>query len=197
MWFAGLRALVLLVGILLAATTPMFAQHEVTADDVREGEQLFVSTCTGCHGAEGDNVFGVDLGRGQFRNSETDDDLVRTVKNGLTGTAMPPSTFSDAQARALVAYLRSRVSTPLTLVPGDAPRGKAVFEGKGRCTTCHRVDGSGSRFGPDLSDIGQLRKVPDLERALVDPGADILPANRMFRVVARDGCSITTRSRCC
>ena len=30
------------------------AQHEVTADDVAEGERLFTSTCTGCHGAEGD-----------------------------------------------------------------------------------------------------------------------------------------------
>ena len=192
-WRARLRAFLLATGIVLAVTAPMFAQHEVTADDVREGEQLFVATCTGCHGAEGDGVFGVDLGRGQFRNSSTDDDLVRTIKNGLPGTAMPPSNFSDAQARTLVAYLRSRVSTPLALVPGDADRGKALFEGKGKCATCHRVNGNGSRLGPDLSDIGQLRKVPDLERSLVDPGAEILPANRLFRVVARDGVATTGR----
>ena len=171
----------------------MFAQHEVTADDVREGEQLFASTCAGCHGAEGDAVFGVDLGHGQFPNSSSDEDLIRTIKNGLTGTAMPPSNFSDAQAATLVAYLRSRVSTPIALVPGDPNRGKALFEGKGRCITCHRVNGSGSRLGPDLSDIGQTRKVPDLERSLVDPGAEILPANRSFRVVTRDGVTTTGR----
>jgi putative heme-binding domain-containing protein len=193
MWRARLPAFALVTGILLAATSRSFAQHEVTADDIQEGERLFAATCTGCHGAEGDGVFGVDLGRGQFRNSSTDEDLLRTIRNGLPGTGMPPSSFSEAQAANLVAYLRSRVSTPIALVPGDANRGKALFEGKGKCITCHRVNGNGSRLGPDLSDIGQLRKVPDLERALVDPGADILPANRSFRVVTRDGATTTGR----
>ncbi len=193
MWKVRLRAFVLTTGILLAAMPPMFAQHEVTADDIKEGERLFAATCTGCHGAEGDGVFGVDLGRGQFRNSSTDEDLLRTIRNGLPGTAMPPNTFSDAQAETLVAYLRSRVSTPIAMVPGDAGRGKAIFEAKGKCATCHRVNGNGSRSGPDLSDIGQLRKVPELDRSLVDPGAEILPANRSFRVVTREGTTITGR----
>ena len=193
MWRARLRAFVLVTGIVVAATPQAFAQHEVTADDVREGERLFVATCTGCHGAEGDLVFGVDLGRAQFRNSSTDEDLVRTIRNGLPGTAMPPNRFSDEQAATIVAYLRSRVSTPLAMVPGDANRGKALFEGKGQCVTCHRINGSGSRLGPDLSDIGQLRKVADLERSLVEPGAEILPANRSFRVVTREGVTTTGR----
>jgi quinoprotein glucose dehydrogenase len=106
---------------------------------------------------------------------------------------MPPSNFSEAQAANLVAYLRSRVSTPIAMVPGDADRGQAIFEGKGKCATCHRVNGKGSRIGPDLSDIGQLRKVPDLDRSLVDPGAEILPSNRSFRVVTREGTTITGR----
>jgi cytochrome c oxidase cbb3-type subunit 3 len=193
MWKVRLRAFVLATGILLAAMPPMLAQHEVTADDIKEGERLFAATCTGCHGAEGDGVFGVDLGRGQFRNSSTDEDLLRTIRNGLPGTAMPPNTFSDVQAEMLVAYLRSRVSTPIAMVPGDAGRGKAIFEGKGKCATCHRVNGNGSRTGPDLSDIGQLRKVPELDRSLVDPRAEILPANRSFRVVTREGTTITGR----
>lgn len=193
MWRAPLRSFAWVAAILLAVTPGVLAQHEVTADDVREGERLFASTCTGCHGAEGDGVFGVDLGRGQFRNSTSDEDLTRTIRNGLPGTGMPPSNFSDAQAALLVAYLRSRVSTPIALVPGDAVRGKAIFEGKGKCATCHRVDGSGSRVGPDLSDIGQLRKVDELNRSLLEPGAEILPANRMFRVVTRDGVTITGR----
>lgn len=37
---------------------------------------------------------------------------------------------------------------------GDAVRGKALFESKGACLDCHRVRTSGSRFGPDLTDIG-------------------------------------------
>jgi mono/diheme cytochrome c family protein len=41
-----------------------------------------------------------------------------------------------------------------TLPAGDAARGKAIFEGKGNCRSCHRVNGVGSMFGPDLSSIG-------------------------------------------
>ena len=39
---------------------------------------------------------------------------------------------------------------------GDAGRGKALFEGKGMCNTCHRVRGEGSRSGPDLSEAGLM-----------------------------------------
>jgi len=43
----------------------------------------------------------------------------------------------------------------ITLPPGDAARGKAIFESsKSNCLSCHRVNGNGSRFGPDLSAIG-------------------------------------------
>jgi putative heme-binding domain-containing protein len=193
MWRARLRFVVLAALILVAASPRLKAQHEISADDVREGERLFVSTCTGCHGAEGDMVFGVDLGRAQFRNSPGDDDLSRTIRNGLPGTAMPPNRFTDAQLTNLIAYLRSRVSTPLSLVPGNADRGRAIFDGKGKCATCHRVNGNGSRVGPDLSDIGQLRKADELGRSLIEPGAEILPANRTYRVVTRDGATTTGR----
>jgi mono/diheme cytochrome c family protein len=43
----------------------------------------------------------------------------------------------------------------ITLPAGDVTRGKAVFESsKGNCLSCHRVNGNGSRFGPELSTIG-------------------------------------------
>jgi len=45
---------------------------------------------------------------------------------------------------------------------GDPSRGKALYDGKGACATCHRVNGVGSRLGPDLSDVGQLRRAVDL-----------------------------------
>jgi mono/diheme cytochrome c family protein len=113
------------------------------------------------------------------------------------------------------------------LPPGDAARGNALFEGKGACLGCHRVGDKGSRFGPDLTDIGARagntslmrggrgrggpggrgappsgaaassgaagRAQAELERALVDPGAEILPQNRTVRLVTRTGESITAR----
>ena len=51
----------------------------------------------------------------------------------------------------------------------------------------------GSRIGPDLSDVGRFRRRIELERALVDPGAVVRPANRRFRVVSRDGTATVGR----
>jgi putative heme-binding domain-containing protein len=51
----------------------------------------------------------------------------------------------------------------------------------------------GSHFGPDLSDIGMLRRVVELDQSLSDPNAAIMPENRMFRVVTADGATLTGR----
>jgi putative heme-binding domain-containing protein len=79
------------------------------------------------------------------------------------------------------------------LPPGDAAQGKVVFEGKGACLTCHRVKGIGARLGPELTDIGALRRAGELERSILDPNAEILPQNRFFRVVTKDGATTTGR----
>jgi putative heme-binding domain-containing protein len=76
---------------------------------------------------------------------------------------------------------------------GDAARGKGVFEGKGQCVTCHRVNGNGSRTGPDLTDIGNLRKPEQLEQSVLDPDAEIDRQNRTYRVVTRAGETVTGR----
>jgi len=76
---------------------------------------------------------------------------------------------------------------------GDAAGGKLVYDGKGACATCHRINGVGSRLGPDLSDIGQVRRAVDLERSLVEPDAEVLGTNRFYRVTSKDGATTTGR----
>src|SRR5919108_2981848 len=76
--------------------------------DVENGGRFYQSSCAGCHGPNGDSIAGFELMRGQFRRGTTDLDLVGIIRNGLPGTAMPPSSFSDTQAFAIVAFLRSR-----------------------------------------------------------------------------------------
>src|SRR5205085_5677073 len=80
-----------------------------------------------------------------------------------------------------------------SLPAGDESSGASIFAGKGACQTCHRVQGKGSRLGPDLSDIGLLRTPVQLETSLLDPAAEILPEHRFYKVVTRDGASITGR----
>jgi len=74
---------------------------------------------------------------------------------------------------------------------GNEASGASIFAGKGACQTCHRVLGKGSRLGPDLTDVGLTRTPAQLEKSLLDPEAEILPENRFYRVVTRDGASIT------
>ena len=156
------------------------------------GEQLYMENCAECHGPEGDGVPNVDLGHGRFRRATTDPELVGIVLRGIPNTAMPPSNFSEAQAAAIVAYLRAKASRAAASA-GDPANGRAIFVGKGNCVSCHRVNGVGARVAPDLSEIGRLRHSTDLERAIVDPDFMIVPSNRFIRLVTRDGATITGR----
>ncbi len=178
---------------LLLAAAPAAAQHE-TALDIEDGSRAFRTSCQSCHGPDGDEVAGVDLGRGQFKRAVTDEDLVRIIRGGVPGTAMPPVSMSVEQATRIVSYLRSvAASKRSTSAAGDAVRGRALFEGKGQCGTCHRVNGAGGGLGPDLTGIGQVRRSSELEQSLVDPDAEVLPNNRSIRVVTRDGAAVTGR----
>ena len=111
---------------------------------------------------------------------------------------MPPFKFDSSQLNMIVAYLRNMRdfnshTGSHTVKVGEALRGQAVFETKAKCITCHRVNGKGSRVGPDLSDIGGNRTAEVLERSLLDPNASILPANRFVRAVTRDGKTVRGR----
>lgn len=181
-----------LCAALLLASCAVFAQHEADPD---EGQRLFRANCVVCHGPEGRSLGGVDLLRGKFKHVGSDADLVKAIRSGVPGTAMEASTLTEPQMNDLVAFLKaSAAAPPLAEVKiGDAARGRAIFEGKGGCTSCHRVNGSGSRFGPDLSDIGALRQAAQIERSLLDPDAEILPVNRVFQVTPRAGASMAGR----
>jgi quinoprotein glucose dehydrogenase len=68
-----------------------------------------------------------------------------------------------------------------------AARGKAIFEGKGRCQTCHRVNGVGSRVAPDLTSIGSTLSADAFTKTLTDPNAALRPAERSVRATTKDG----------
>jgi putative heme-binding domain-containing protein len=107
---------------------------------------------------------------------------------------MPSNNLQDFQAEIVLAYLRS-IATGGRAVTGngDAARGKAIFEGKGNCASCHRVNGVGSRVGPDLSDIAALRRNVEIERSLLEPNEEVLPQNRTYKAVTKQGETIIGR----
>lgn len=193
-----LRALVALAVLTVGiGASSIWAQAPVTPNvgppgPPPNGEQLYNENCVECHGPEGDAVPDVDLGHGRFRRATTDPELVGIVLRGIPNTAMPPNNFSEAQASAIVQFLRAKARRAAASA-GNTTNGQAIFTGKGNCTSCHRVNGAGSRVGPDLSEVGRLRHSTDIESAILDPDAVILPSNRFIRLVTRDGATMTGR----
>jgi putative heme-binding domain-containing protein len=162
--------------------------------DVEAGFNLYNSNCITCHGSNGDAIAGVNLRTNQFRRVSSDSDLNRLIQTGIPGTAMPPGRYSTGELAALVAYVRAmRDFDTRPAGRGNALRGETIFEEKGNCTTCHRVNGKGSRVAPDLTDIGAIRAPEALQRSLIDPSSSMLPVNRYVRAVLRDGKVITGR----
>jgi putative heme-binding domain-containing protein len=175
-----------------AAAAPASAQHSDSADE-QEGASVFAAACATCHG-ETETVAGLDLGRGRFRRPFTDNELASIISNGIPGTTMLPSDLEEDEIEHVVVYLRENARPrEEPKLAGDAARGKALFDGKGACMDCHRIDGSGSRVGPDLSRIGGQRRVGDLMASLLDPAAEVRPDNRFYRVVTKAGEEVSGR----
>jgi putative heme-binding domain-containing protein len=102
--------------------------------------------------------------------------------------------LDNAEITGIVAYLRNMNSIDgANVTVGNADRGRATFEGKGGCTSCHRVGTNGSRAGPNLTEIGSLRSPASLQRSLLDPTTQMMPINRPVRAVKKDGTVITGR----
>jgi len=162
--------------------------------DITVGAGVFAAQCVVCHGATGNLVAGIDLRNGRFKRVTNDGDLLRTITSGVEGTAMPAFKLTPAELTGVVAYVRNMRDFDAKSVPaGDASRGRGLFEGSGRCATCHRVNGNGPRTAPDLSRIGTLRTADAIERAIVDPAGAIQFDIRSIRAVTKDGRTITGR----
>jgi putative heme-binding domain-containing protein len=189
----------IVTALLAASSLSLSAQDLHPGDypraDIEYGARIYAAQCATCHLPAGDGIAGVNLRSGKFRNPvSSDQDLARIIRTGIPQTAMPPFKFDAAEVSGVVAYLRNmNTFDPASVKPGDARRGQTVFEGKGRCATCHRVNGKGPRSAPDLSDVGAVRSAGSLQRSLVDPSSQMMPINRPVRVVTKDGKVVSGR----
>jgi cytochrome c oxidase cbb3-type subunit 3 len=193
------QALVSVAGLVLLAAAMAAQEHSYTPADIENGSRLYQSSCAGCHGPGGDMVPGIDLLRNQFRRATSDVEIIRIVREGIPGTTMPPSSFTETQAGTIVAFLRSAAPAAgfggrggkATVPPGDMAKGRALFTGKGQCTTCHRVNGAGPRVAPELTDIGTIRQPTELQEKILDPSRNVRPTNRSVEITMNDGSKIS------
>ena len=82
----------------LLFAAPLFAQHEATQGDLDDGRRLYFANCARCHGPEGADVPGVELGR-TIRRASTDEGVAGIIIKGIPNTAMPPHTFLGVPGR--------------------------------------------------------------------------------------------------
>ena len=162
--------------------------------DIEAGQRLYGPQCQVCHGATGDGVPGIDLRLGRFRRAVSDEDIARTISTGVPGTGMPAFALQPGELVGLVAFIRAGFDPTSSAVRvGDAARGRALFAGRAECASCHRVNGRGPRVAPDLSDIGAIRTLAALQRALLQPNESLLPIHRPVSLVMKDGRTLRGR----
>jgi len=180
----------------VSAQAPTQQLHDAQYPDVdiALGAKLYASRCITCHGAQGDAIGGVNLRSGKFRKAVTDRDLATFIRAGSQAAGMPPFALDDTDMAGIIAYVRNmNTFDTATLKSGDPARGRAIFEGKGSCGTCHRVGRTGSHVAPDLTDIGSIRSAGSIQRSLVDPTSQMMPINRPVRLVMKDGTVVNGR----
>ncbi len=168
--------------------------HQYTSEAIQAGLRVYSRECALCHGPQGDLVSGIDLRRGQFRTAQSDDDLRSVITEGRAQGQMPAFNLRDEELGGVIAYIRAGFDPDGVAVRiGDPVSGREIFNGRGECASCHRVNGVGPRTAPDLSDIGVSRTPAQLQLNLLDPAAAILPINRPVRIVTRNEETITGR----
>jgi cytochrome c oxidase cbb3-type subunit III len=157
-------------------------------NDVERGRNLFESHCSRCHGIGGTGGEGPSLARPRLRHAADDESLFKVIQDGIEGTDMPDAwQLSDNEVRQVVAFVRSLAKVEPSPVAGNPERGKALFAGKGGCSTCHIVKGEGGILGPDLSEVGLLRGASYLKQSLIAPEATVPEGYVLVRAVSSTG----------
>ena len=189
---------ILAAAVLIAASTAGAGAQEVEnpfgdSPDRRAGEASFRVHCSLCHGYDaqgGGETNGPDLTTGRFRRTSTLAGLFNVIRDGVEGTAMlgiDPDE-PDRVVWQIITYLDSLSPNPTDVdLPGDAEAGRALFSGKGNCSSCHMVHGRGGRLGPDLSRVAERRDHHELRADLIDPDAEVEPRWWTVAATSADG----------
>jgi len=159
--------------------------------DIREGEALFQTHCSYCHGSFGEGGRGADLTAGIYRRGGRDPELYASVRNGIPGSEMAPVRATDEEVWKMVAFVKRLGSQGLLeKASGDAKAGHTVYAKRG-CAICHSIGRDGGSLGPELTDIGRRRGVKFLTESLVTPEADVPIRYRGLQVVLKSGQTVT------
>jgi len=170
----------------LFAALPLIAQSPHEAANLADGQRLFITNCSTCHGADAKGARGPDLTSGKWLHGSTVAEIARNIHDGIAGTGMPAFPLPNNQPAVIAEWILSITRGSDEKAAGDAPNGRALFSSAG-CAGCHVVSGVGHSFGPELTSIGAQRSVADLKRAIAQPGENPRGGNKGADVQTKDG----------
>lgn len=144
---------------------------------IRRGQQIYQDSCALCHAADGHGS--TALGRSMYPPAMdltsphvqhwSDGDLLWIIQNGIRLTGMPAWSGSiskeDTWKLALFIHALPRMNAAASAQPETRQTaslqrvnliryGETLYRQEG-CFTCHRLDGQGTKIGPDLTDEGK------------------------------------------
>jgi alcohol dehydrogenase (cytochrome c) len=74
--------------------------------DVERGRGLFELQCAACHGPQGVGAVARELTRANYKSGDSDWAVFKTIRDGVSETAMTAHAFAPIETWSLVAYLR-------------------------------------------------------------------------------------------
>ena len=173
------------------------SQPKSSREDLAEGQRIFATQCSYCHGPKGEGGQGAVLAVPHLSHAPDDQALFRVIREGIPGTGMPASALTTARIWQVAAFVRTlgRVSGSnsdgASRSIGDARQGRQIFVTKGGCAKCHTIGGHGGAIGPDLTGIGDRREPAELRTSLLEPSASVPLDFLQVHVVTKDGRSFT------
>jgi len=189
-----MKMMAVFILIFLLADKASVAQAAAKRGDA--GAQLFGDNCAYCHGADGNGGRGPAIATHPRVIAMTDEELINIVHNGAGNGAMPAfPDLGDVRTQAVVRYLRKLQGVSGAVagekLTGDAVAGKAVYFGKGQCSSCHMVNGEGGFIAPDLTTYGQSRAASEVLQAILKPDAQLSPGAKVVEVKTKSGVKIS------
>ncbi len=140
------------------------------------GITLYAENCVACHNVNGEGTaLAPALNTADFRAQKTDEQIQRTISQGVSGTLMAgwDRALTAEEISTLVAFLRewdtlnqAQVMLPAVTTAAAAPASpELIAEGQKLygvlCTQCHGSSGQGTPLAPALNNQTFLDTTPD------------------------------------
>jgi putative heme-binding domain-containing protein len=170
-----------------------------------EGLELYNSYCSVCHGEAGEGqAMGKSL-NDRSANALSDADVLNVIKVGRSGTGMAGwgDSFDESEIIDIANHVRSLQGRPVISLAEremviDTPEtlaGRDLFNGKGKCISCHSYNDEGGAIGPALDDLFRRLADEEVTEALMNPSAKIAVDYRAKKITKSDGSAVIGRYR--